>query len=943
MQTTQVNNPPAPVPNPLILDEEGHELQMNNPGLRAEANAVQTEAAEQNTAELQRRNEVVDKAANVVEDTMRKAIMKANVDKGATGFKERLVSIAKSVGVNTLKGMAAYVIPAVAKAVLTGSAAALGLCDRVIDDPVMAPLIGKIIRDSTLSDSYLEQARTDSWAGVRSLAQVIEQGTIQSRNTTYMTNSMIGFALGQTVAALRVDDGSPQNFTGDNVGANVIRLDPQVVPEPRYKFIDWATRYTEMYSGTDPGPILRDARQNIDFYDLAVTVGAIKMLMGEPSKVKFSACEPLLKLMLMNNAYWAQPVGQECQSTLGLHLIPSGVAQAETVQWPMSRANGSPNVPINAYMTTISNWTSYLASAAAPPAALYSDINLFGRTVAIVPITVAMYSNPDALAVWTAMFMEYPYRGIGAQYTFTDRNGFSVRRAANTTISTQWSPDAANVHMPGVRDTVLYIIIDANVQAALPVFGVVAQDAAVPVDISGQFNLMLNQNGAGRGNWFASANMCLKWWKLFFGSTDDWRDAMIATADCSVHTFLPTTTGSDVAAQRRKMLSPIPAGNNVNLVIPLSSPPTGFSPYLNPSADSTDDLDVAQRITPFGSTSGSYAARANFTLFAADKPTELTYPQYSHTLGPFIANKTFHAVNTFSDALVNPPQLFYSTVRLGMYITALFDYFRGRSGMAMSAIMTNGFASDLDQFQNYTVAVKHVVRDLFGSEITPVLMGCTLLRAGGEYRWLNGFNDVRRRTPARVLPTFVYSMLSSTAICPTDRVDVPAEGTRWRSGAVRGFYFPWLSIREKPFMANLLEYNSYGPTTNGGSLVFLPSGVLSWSRVYNAFYSNYIGWYDLDYIALPQWWNRLPELEMQMMTYAASQLCTLPTSGFVYISSAPQDERSILCDVVLTNQQLEATNSIVLRDKPVHNPGSAVRNTPYSAELGVNFTFASLI
>jgi len=274
-----------------------------------------------------------------------------------------------------------------------------------------------------------------------------------------------------------------------------------------------------------------------------------------------------------------------------------------------------------------------------------------------------------------------------------------------------------------------------------------------------------------------------------------------------------------------------------------------------------------------------------------------------------------------------------------MYITALFDQMRYKSGLAVSAWLTNSTAGDLDQYQNYKVAVNHVIKDLLGTGLSAPMVGCTRQRSPTEF-YSAVTNDLIRRTmPGCVLPTFIRSLLSSTAISPTDRVDVPAEGLRWRTGTARGFQFDWLSIKDKPFLDNLMEYNTYGPNTNGGALLVKPSTLTSWSKIYNVGFNNCVRWYDFDLILLPQGWNTIPELEVNYMTYSVNQICTLPCSGFVFATSAPGDERTTTTTMVVKNDQLEASNSLVLRDKVVHNVGASVRNTPYSAEIGVNFTF----
>lgn len=261
----------------------------------------------------------------------------------------------------------------------------------------------------------------------------------------------------------------------------------------------------------------------------------------------------------------------------------------------------------------------------------------------------------------------------------------------------------------------------------------------------------------------------------------------------------------------------------------------------------------------------------------------------------------------------------------------------------MSALMTDMTPGDLDQYTLYVQAIDHFARDLFGTDLRVLLNGCTLARAAGEYAGLGDNDPERRSTSARLLPTFVHSMLSRTAICPTDRLDVPPEAFRWRSGSVRGFSFPWLSIRDKPFYDNLLEYNTYGPTTNAGAIALTPTMITSWSKIWNVGWKNNVKWYDLDLLRLPMWWNLIPQMEYQGVIYSDVQLTTLPVSGFVYISASANQERSITTDLVVSNDNLEAANSIVLRDKTVHNVGASIRNTPWSSELGVNVTFDLLV
>jgi len=920
--------------------------------------------AQRGTAERQivadKAKEVVAKIPDNLEKAMQKAILNAKINPKEEGFKNKVLSVLKNVGVATLKGVAAYAVPKLVSTVVSGAPALLGLCEEIVDDPVSGSLYAKALANSMSETPIQEQVLIDRWAGVRSLIHTMDQGTLITQRTSMITPALTGFALGLVGRAL-TDSAGGNYQLGASTWYSTKRLDPAPVPETRYMFVQWAERYTEMFAGVDPGPILRDARQQVDFYDLSVTVGAIKMLLGEPTKVKFSAVEPLLKLFMCTLQYYAMPVGNEVSYLPGTYLVPTDGQPAVIVPFPFTNANA--NFPINAFATTLSRWMSYLSASQAVPNAVFNAVERYGSDIAVVPITQAMYQQPAAMAWWTLAFLEYPWTSLNLLCNYTDRNGRVVKNDVNGDVGAFWFPESSRTFIPGPKQNVLYVLIDANIddaaQLQLPTNAgnaIIGYNGANGVNIEAYLSNYCLPAAANLTGSPQALNMAIKWWRQLFGSADDWRDAFLAAATNSCHLFMSQTIGNPAGNVADNVWWPHVllnvGGNNVGLAVPMSSLPVGrtAAPFVKLPADDSKSRASGSRFDPLGDPCSRLIA-GNATIRDSDPRTSLTYPQYSHSLGPLVASKLWKPLHGVSDAMsFNSSQLYYSMTKTGMYLAGLFDFIRGNKGFPLVALSTSAISQAAPLAQLYVKLVDHVLHDLFGSGLHAVLGGCYLARNQWEMNGLGDQTASKRQTTARLLPTSIISCLAQIDISNFDQIDIPRDGERVLMadaiGTISGFRFDFKPTRKALFTENYYEYNVFGQQANDNALMFDEDGVLSWSTIYNLRSRHFIRYFDVDLRGLYAHWANLPLLYFKQQTFLSNNLTTLPIGAYIYmtyytvggIAYYPVETK-----MVLQNNLAEIGSKIRFRDKLLTSTNGSTRVVPYSAELGGSVSLDSLL
>jgi len=226
-------------------------------------------------------------------------------------------------------------------------------------------------------------------------------------------------------------------------------------------------------------------------------------------------------------------------------------------------------------MNTFTQIRAGTAVAVAVPSQWSMD--KWGDSVAIIPVSIDMQNQPEALAAWTSLFMQYPYAMFGPKVKVKT----SVGDAATPDI---YAVSAASCNfMPGVVKRVLYVLANAFPQSNQNV----TLKLGTPTSM---VDIRLADNGftgtdititAQMDTFFSDAYppsrritrfwQCVQWWHKYFGNDEDYVSALIDATDTSY------------------MLSPLPAKATVGgLCRVVVNDPDSVAYDLSPGYDAAD-------------------------------------------------------------------------------------------------------------------------------------------------------------------------------------------------------------------------------------------------------------------------------------------------------------------------------------------------------------------
>lgn len=196
---------------------------------------------------------------------------------------------------------------------------------------------------------------------------------------------------------------------------------------------------------------------------------------------------------------------------------------------------------VSAFVTNMNQITAfrlgYTIDVARPPDGWGE--NLWGTSVAVVPITNGMTNAPDLVAAWTLLFLSYPYKVWAYNATAVSDSGTEYDNAE--TLLPTAAAHAVNNRLPYSK--VLYVLVNSfNSGQTLTSLYVGSPNVAteisldtngfagVPVDITPALNNQFNGFGATRTTFLNSMERAVDTWFQHYGNQEDFATAMAMVA-----------------------------------------------------------------------------------------------------------------------------------------------------------------------------------------------------------------------------------------------------------------------------------------------------------------------------------------------------------------------------------------------------------------------------